>query len=185
VQLYRYFVSQSSEFCRYNPLCCFSMRVYFCCSYFVIDSVRKLTDTPSYSQLHSPHLEAASSARNVRNRHAVVTRNPLNMVYQGVSKSFRTESITKYTIDSRWEATQSVMVAKLTRLTHKIAIQIHLVAESCTICSSRSRRPVRKLLDTPSYMCGSHKLGVCTLVEENCKSALYEPSFILYNKYLG
>jgi len=25
------------------------------------------------------------------------------------------------------------------------------VAENCTICSSRSRRPVRKLLDTPSY----------------------------------
>jgi hypothetical protein len=43
------------------------------------------------------------------------------------------------------------MVAKLTILTHKIAIQLHLVAESCTIFSSRSRRPVRKLLDTPSY----------------------------------
>jgi hypothetical protein len=26
------------------------------------------------------------------------------------------------------------MAAKLTRLTHKIAIQLHLVAESCTIC---------------------------------------------------
>jgi hypothetical protein len=44
------------------------------------------------------------------------------------------------------------MAAKLTRLTHKIAIQLHLVAESCNICSSRSRRPVRKLLDTPSYI---------------------------------
>jgi len=43
------------------------------------------------------------------------------------------------------------MAAKLTRLTHKIAIQLHLVAESCTICSSRSRRLVLKLLDTPSY----------------------------------
>jgi hypothetical protein len=43
------------------------------------------------------------------------------------------------------------MAAKLTRLTHKIAIQLHLVAESCTICTTRSRRPVRKLLDTPSY----------------------------------
>jgi len=31
------------------------------------------------------------------------------------------------------------MAAKLTRLTHKIAIQLHLVAESCSICSSRSR----------------------------------------------
>jgi len=44
------------------------------------------------------------------------------------------------------------MVAKLARLTHKLAIQLHLVAESCTICSSRSRWPVRKLTDTPLYL---------------------------------
>jgi hypothetical protein len=72
-------------------------------------------------------------------------------IYEGVSKRFRTESITKYTlttIHTRWEAAQSVMAAKLIRLTHKIAIQLHLVAESSTICSSRSRRPVRKLLNT-------------------------------------
>jgi len=31
------------------------------------------------------------------------------------------------------------------------------VAESYTIWSSRSRRPVRKLLDTPSYVFRSHK----------------------------
>jgi len=43
------------------------------------------------------------------------------------------------------------MAAKLTRLAHKIAIQLHLVAESCTMRSSRSRMPVRKLLDTTSY----------------------------------
>jgi len=41
------------------------------------------------------------------------------------------------------------MAAKLTRLTHKIAIQLQLVAES--VCNSHSRRPVRKLFDTPSY----------------------------------
>jgi hypothetical protein len=73
-------------------------------------------------------------------------------LYEGVSKSFRTKSITKYrltTINTRWEGTQRVMAAKLTRLTYKIAIQLHLVAENCTICSSRSRRPVRKLLDPP------------------------------------
>jgi hypothetical protein len=78
----------------------------------------------------------------------------LRDLYERVSKSSRTESITKYTlttINTRWEATQRVMAAKLTRMTHKIAIQLHLVAEICTICSSRSRRPVRKLLDTPSY----------------------------------
>jgi hypothetical protein len=45
------------------------------------------------------------------------------------------------------------MATKLSRLTHKIAIQLRLVAESCTICSSNSRRPVRKLLDTPMYDC--------------------------------
>jgi hypothetical protein len=44
------------------------------------------------------------------------------------------------------------MAAKLTRLTHKIEVQLHPVAESCTTCSSRSRRPVRKLLVTPSYI---------------------------------
>jgi len=32
------------------------------------------------------------------------------------------------------------MAAKLTRLTHKIAIKLHLVAKCCTICSSCSRR---------------------------------------------
>jgi len=30
VQLYCCFMSQSSEFCRHNPLCCFSTSVYCC-----------------------------------------------------------------------------------------------------------------------------------------------------------
>jgi hypothetical protein len=74
--------------------------------------------------------------------------------YEGVPKSFRTESITKYTLtnmNTRWDVTQRVMAAKLIRRTHKIAIYLHLVAESCTIFSSRSRSPVRKRLDTLSY----------------------------------
>jgi len=50
----------------------------------------------------------------------------------------------------RREATQRVVVAKLTRLSHKIVIQLPLVAEGCTICSSRSGLPVRELLDKPS-----------------------------------
>jgi len=33
------------------------------------------------------------------------------------------------------------MAGKLTRLTHRMAIQLHLVAESCTICSSHCRQP--------------------------------------------
>jgi len=48
------------------------------------------------------------------------------------------------------------MAAKLTRLTHKIVTQLHPVTESYTVCSSRSRRPVRKLLDTPSYIMHQH-----------------------------
>jgi hypothetical protein len=48
------------------------------------------------------------------------------------------------------------MVANLTILTHKIEIQLHLVAESCSIYSSRSRRSVQKLLDTLSYVYAFH-----------------------------
>jgi hypothetical protein len=55
------------------------------------------------------------------------------------------------------------MAAKLTRLTHKIAIQLHLVAESSTICSSRSRRPVRKLLCTPSYVVSLEEEHNCSV----------------------
>jgi len=44
------------------------------------------------------------------------------------------------------------MAAKLTRQTHKVAIQLHLVAQSCTICSSCSRQSVWKLFDVPLYM---------------------------------
>jgi len=44
------------------------------------------------------------------------------------------------------------MAERLTRLTYKIAIPLHLVAESCTIYSYHARWPVRKLLDTPSYV---------------------------------
>jgi hypothetical protein len=68
-------------------------------------------------------------------------------------KVFGLRPITKYTlttINTRWEATVIVMAEKLTRLTHKITVQVHQVAGSCTICRSCSRRPVRKLLDTPS-----------------------------------
>jgi hypothetical protein len=98
----------------------------------------------------------------------------LNKVYEGVSKSFRTESITKYTlttINTRWEAMQRVMAAKLSRLTHKIAIQLHLVAESCTICICCSRRPVRKLLVTLSYTesCVGEFRYVCSHPPVTCR----------------
>jgi hypothetical protein len=78
----------------------------------------------------------------------------INSDTEGISKSFRTESITKYTLTfgiTRCCHLQSVMATKLTRPIHKIAIRLHPMAESCTICSSHCRRPVRKLLVTPTY----------------------------------
>jgi hypothetical protein len=54
-QLYRYFLSQSSEFCHHNPLCCFSTSVYCCKRIFRYDSARKLLDTPSYIHFLSLH----------------------------------------------------------------------------------------------------------------------------------
>jgi hypothetical protein len=73
------------------------------------------------------------------------------------------------------------MVAELTRLTHKIAIQLHLVAESCTICSLRSRRPVRKLLDTPSYHNTLRELAVTcpAVVINNIDDSPLSPSALL------
>jgi hypothetical protein len=55
------------------------------------------------------------------------------------------------------------MAAKLTRRTHKIAIQLHLVAESCTICSSRLGIMAAKLTRL------THKLAIqLQLVAESC-----------------
>jgi hypothetical protein len=59
------------------------------------------------------------------------------------------------------------MATELTRLTHKIAIQLYLVAESCTISSSRSRRPVRKLLATPLYVYVPAHCGRCAAADSD------------------
>jgi hypothetical protein len=83
------------------------------------------------------------------------TRTHRRETHEGVSKSFRTELIAKYTttkINTRWEATERVMAEKLTRLIHKIVIQLNLVTESCNICSSRSRRPVRNVWIHPRML---------------------------------
>jgi hypothetical protein len=54
--------------------------------------------------------------------------------------------------NARWEATQRGMAAKLTRLTEKVTIQWHQMAESCNICSLLSYRSLGEL-DTPLYEC--------------------------------
>jgi hypothetical protein len=48
VQLYRYFVSQSSESCRHNPLCCFPTSVYRCCLF----RYRQSPETFEYILVH-------------------------------------------------------------------------------------------------------------------------------------
>jgi hypothetical protein len=104
-------------------------------------------------------------------------------MYEGISKSLQTWVDNEITImNTHWEATQMVTATKLTRLTHKIAIQLPLVAESCTICSSRLRWQVRKLLDIPSYTmlrCVSSGCGWRRRppdVEGNCKCITYAVS---------
>jgi hypothetical protein len=51
LQCYRYFVGQSSEFCRHNPLCCFSTGVYCSKRIFRYDSIRILLDRSSYNPI--------------------------------------------------------------------------------------------------------------------------------------
>jgi hypothetical protein len=50
VQLYRYFVSQSSEFCRHNPLYCFLTSVCCCCCWF---RYRLSPDTFGYTLVYA------------------------------------------------------------------------------------------------------------------------------------
>jgi hypothetical protein len=122
-----------------------------------------LAKTDTSKQRPSPHLHNVPTLSNESTNFAngpgtyicVYIYITSFVLYECVSKSLRTEAIKKYmltTINTCWEATQRVMEAKRVGLTYKIEKQLHLVAESCTICSSRSRWPVRELLDTLSYV---------------------------------
>jgi hypothetical protein len=86
-------------------------------------------------------------------------------------------------MNTRREAAQSVTAAKLNRLTHRIAIQLHLVAEICTICSSHSRWPVRKLSDTPPiwYLIPNGKENKITKKSKGNYVDRYEMWFLLIN----
>jgi hypothetical protein len=68
------------------------------------------------------------------------------------------------------------MAEKLTRLTHKIAIQLHLVAESCTISSSRSRRPVRKLVYLPYFTILSEAFAKSSVTHNILQQELVTPT---------
>jgi hypothetical protein len=80
---------------------------------------------------------------------------PRRRIYESVSKSFRTESITKSRTTTKTPVEKQhkgLWRQNSLDLTHKIAIQLQVAAESSTICSSLLRRLVRKLLDTLSHL---------------------------------
>jgi hypothetical protein len=71
VQLYRYSVSQSSEFCCHNPLCCFStvfivVNIYFVFNFWLHPRITSVVETESLP---------------ISNLHAVVTRDPTGLEY--------------------------------------------------------------------------------------------------------
>jgi len=73
------------------------------------------------------------------------------------------------------------MAAKLTRLTHKMEIQLNLVTESSTIFSSSFRQAVRKLLDNlrmslqPTIFTLSHHChSMADILQHKCVIKDYE-----------
>jgi hypothetical protein len=76
-----------------------------------------------------------SKLQNYKSKYHTISKRVLWNVVRECIRKFP-ESITQYTLttmNTRWDATQRVVVAKLTRMTHRIVIQLHLVAESSTI----------------------------------------------------
>jgi hypothetical protein len=145
---------------------------------FVFSSLLNLTGTEwlhwllvlriSVNSLNVPHIFITIGFRTfvcytfsirIESENIFLSYETLSIRVRGCIQKFPDWVDNETTTNTRWEATRSVMATKLTTLTHKIAIQLHLVAESCTISSSRSKRPVRKLLDTPSYGLYGFHLG--------------------------
>jgi hypothetical protein len=86
VQLYRSFENQSSEFCRHNPLCCFSTSVYCCKNIF---RYRFSPETFEYTLMQGDQKEADILDLSTRCRWLVSFR--IRPVYLGV-KSLRCPS---------------------------------------------------------------------------------------------
>jgi hypothetical protein len=124
----------------------------YCMFWQVKSMIRHLFSvSPLFDQLHIMVMKFCSS--NINMSMCIICILYTADTYKGVSKSFWIESIMKSsTTTNTWEATQRVKVAKLTRLTHKIAIQLHIAAESSTICSYCSSWPVRESFDILSYV---------------------------------
>jgi hypothetical protein len=66
------------------------------------------------------------------------------------------------------------MAAKLIRITHKIAIQVHLVAESCTTRSSRMRTASPETLIHPRTLT-YFKIIVCHMFSHLSGSSIKSP----------
>jgi hypothetical protein len=56
--VYRYFVSQSSEFCRHNPLCCFWTSVCFCSLFRYLFRYRLSHETFGYTLVYQHYYDS-------------------------------------------------------------------------------------------------------------------------------
>jgi hypothetical protein len=99
MQLYSYFVSQSSEFCRHNPFCCFSASVD-CCKRKFRYRVRKLLDTSSYHRFRGPyclHLQGAAMSSQMLVSHNTTGRhNPERPRFESPETCIMTKTHFKY-----------------------------------------------------------------------------------------
>jgi hypothetical protein len=75
------------------------------------------------------------------------------------------------------------MAAKLARLTHKIPIQLHLVAEICTICSSRSRPVSPETFGYTLVVCMGRLKTYTAIQLENLKRREHLDNIKMYLKY--
>jgi hypothetical protein len=137
VQLYRYFVSQSSEFCRHNHLCCFPTSVHCYKRTFY-----RLLSPETFGYTHVCFCVCVCVCTYAR-------------TYEGVSKSFRTGRLARELQMVQLSATRCsciailwVSIVSFATITLCVASQWVFIVVSVYFIDYS----VRKLLDTRSYI---------------------------------
>jgi hypothetical protein len=158
VQLYRYFVSQSSEFCRHNPLCRFSTSVYYCCLF----CYRLSPETFGYTNAEfiwlkksnlSKHISQVCMTLQIHHLHlkfgwngdmkclikksvpgAAVSVLRSKITYEGVSKSFWTGRLERELNMVQLSATRCSCIAILWVSLVSFAALIILCCFSTSVC---------------------------------------------------
>jgi hypothetical protein len=85
VHLYSYFVSQSTEFCLHNPLCCFSTSVCYCCCSL---RCRLSPETFGYTLVHRSHplIRILGQMNPPHNVPLYITKNCSNIIFPSMSR---------------------------------------------------------------------------------------------------